>query len=494
MVPSLVVVDAEIGGRPGQAVRVDRGTIVAVGDTETVDRRGAEVVDAGGGALLPGLHDHHLHLLGLAARMGSIDLGPSTTPDGADRVLCSAVEVAERGPWIRVAGFDEHRHGPLDRRRLDRLVGPQPVRVQHRSGLAWIVSTAGMAALGLDPGPGPGAARGDPFPDLRPGGRCVESEDPPVATAGVERRSDGEATGWLLRVDRWLGDRIGRVPPDLAPVGRQLAAWGITGVTDTTPVLDDGATGLLRQACERGSLPQQLMVLGRPDADGLVGWAELGPVKLVADEQVGLDVDRLAEVIRRAHVGGRAVAVHCVTRAECVAAVVALALAGTRTGDRLEHASVLPREFDSRLAEGGVTVVAQPSFVAERGDHYLATVDPRDHPDLHRLASLMTAGVRLGFGSDAPVATADPWAAMAAAHERRTPSRRVLGGDEALSPVQALAGFLGSPHDPGGPARRIEPGAPADLCLLHVPLVAALAAPSAEVVRATAVAGRVVHG
>jgi predicted amidohydrolase YtcJ len=496
MVRSLVVVDAEIGDRPGQAVRIEGDEIVAVGDVATVDRRGADLLDGCGGALLPGLHDHHLHLLALAARMGSTDLGSSTTPAEADRVLHAAAGVGSVDPvgWIRVAGYDEHRHGPLDRHRLDRLVGRRSVRVQHRSGLAWVVSTAGLAALGLDVGPGAGAGRDDPAPDLRPTTPCVEGDAPPVAANGVERHPDGAATGWLLRIDRWLGDRIGRVAPDLAPVGGQLAAWGITGVTDTTPVLDDGAIELLCQARSDGSLPQQLMVLGRPDGTGLDGWAELGPVKLVADEQVGLDIDALTTAVADAHRRRRPVAVHCVTRAECVAAVTALAEAGIHPGDRLEHGSVLPRELDAILTRGAVTVVAQPSFVAERGDHYLGVVDPRDRPDLHRLASLRRAGVPLAFGSDAPVATADPWAAMRAAQQRRAPSGRVIGGDEALSPDESLRGFLGSPQDPGGPRRGVAVGARADLCLLRFPRAAAIADPTAEVVRATIIGGRLVHG
>ena len=41
--------------------------------------------------------------------------------------------------------------------------------------------------------------------------------------------------------------------------------------------------------------------------------------------------------------------------------------------------------------------------------------------------------------------------------------------------------------------RRVQPGAAADLCVLHCPLGAALADPNAEAVRATVIAGTVVH-
>src|SRR3546814_2061233 len=42
---------------------------------------GAEVVDGEGGALIPGLHDHHLHLLATAAARSSVPVGPPTVSD-----------------------------------------------------------------------------------------------------------------------------------------------------------------------------------------------------------------------------------------------------------------------------------------------------------------------------------------------------------------------------------------------------------------------------
>ncbi|MCA1846500.1 MAG: amidohydrolase family protein, partial [Actinobacteria bacterium] len=82
-----------------------------------------------------------------------------------------------------------------------------------------------------------------------------------------------------------------------------------------------------------------------------------------------------------------------------------------------------------------------------------------------------------------------PWQAIAAATTRQTPSGHILGKDERLDARRALDLFLGSPSSPGGPPRRIAPGAPADLCLLAAPLEDALRSPSAELVVATIRAG-----
>jgi predicted amidohydrolase YtcJ len=236
------------------------------------------------------------------------------------------------------------------------------------------------------------------------------------------------------------------------------------------------------------------MLLGVDDATSVEGWAMLGPTKLLADESLGLDIDALTARVAASHRLGRPVAIHAVTRAECVVAVGALVAAGPQRGDRLEHGSVLPTDLDGWLRDGGVTVVVQPSLVTERGDHHLVAVDADDIPFLHRHASLLAAGIRVGVGSDAPVTSADPWRGIAAASTRTTRRGAALGPAEAVAPQTALGWYLADPLDPGGPPRRVEPGVAADLCLLDVPLESALTDLDAHHVRATWVAGTLVHG
>jgi len=218
-----------------------------------------------------------------------------------------------------------------------------------------------------------------------------------------------------------------------------------------------------------------------------------GPAKLLADEVGGLDVDALCVAIAEWHARGRAVAIHAVTRAENVAAVTALTLAGPIAGDRIEHGSVLPVELDGVLSRARITVVVQPALVLERGDHHLATVDNDDLPLLHRIASLRAAGIPVVIGSDAPVTSIDPWRAIRAAVERRTRSGAVVGAEEAVTAAEALSMYLADPLAPAGPIRRVVRGAPADLVLLDAPLTVVLADPDRSHVRRTWVEGRLVH-
>jgi predicted amidohydrolase YtcJ len=112
-------------------------------------------------------------------------------------------------------------------------------------------------------------------------------------------------------------------------------------------------------------------------------------------------------------------------------------------------------------------VVTQPHFIAERGDAYRADIPLVEQECLYRAGSLLRGGVRLAGGSDAPFGGANPWAAMAAAVERRTAGGFVLGAGERLSPEAALGLFTSHWRDAGGARRRVAVGAAADLCVLR---------------------------
>ncbi len=161
---------------------------------------------------------------------------------------------------------------------------------------------------------------------------------------------------------------------------------------------------------------------------------------------------------------------HCVTRAALLLALAVWQEVGSVAGDRMEHASVTPPEVIAAMAQLSLTVVTQPAFIAARGDAYLRDVDPADRPDLYRCASFLEGGVAVGGSTDAPFGPDDPWLAMRAASERLAPSGARVGADPGLGPAAALQLFLGPLEHPGGPVRRVRPGAPADLCLLDVPL------------------------
>lgn len=464
----LVLCDVEVDGRRVD-VRVAGGAVVEVGPG-VAPTPGAEVVDGGGGALIPGLHDHHVHLLATAAARASVAVGPVDVVDAAG--LAAALRAAgadlPAGRWIRAVGYHESVAGDLDRRALDAALAERPVRVQHRSGARWTVNSAGVRALGLDDLDGP----------------------------GIERDAAGRPTGRLHRADAWLRALLpDDGPPDLGALGRLLAARGVTGVTDTTPSTALADMAPLAEAVGSGALPQRVVVTGGPALAGERAPAglEWGPVKLVVDDGAYPALDELVAGIRVAHAHGRPVAVHCVTRTALALALAAWGDAGARPGDRVEHGAVVPPDMLPSLRRHGLTVVTQPGFVAERGDEYRREVDADDLPHLYPCRTLLEAGIAVAGSTDAPYTDPDPWRAIAAAVTRRTRSGAVVGGREALPARRALDLFLAAPGAPGGPPRGVAAGAPADLCLLGAPLDEALAAPASVTVRCTTRAGAIVH-
>ena len=447
--PTVLLREAEVAGHGLVDVLLEDERIAAIGQALSAD----VIVDCARAAVLPGLHDHHIHLLATAAAAASVSCGPPDvrTADGFATALRAARPV---GGWIRGVGYDEGVAGRLDAAALDLLLSDVPTRVQHRSGALWILNSAGLALVGAD------AA---------------------TDVAGIERDGRGRPTGRLWRADSWLADRLDvEVPADLGSVSRLLAGYGITGVTDATPNLSTSA----KAALTGGAVAQRLTLLG--DAGGCA------PYKIVLADHDLPSWDSLRDAI--AATRPRAVALHCVSAAALLLALALLEDVGSVAGDRVEHAAVAPPEAAARLAAMRIAVVTQPSLPGRRGDDYLERVDASDQPYLWPFRSLLAAGVRVGCSSDAPYGDADPWASIAAAVERRTPSGRPIAAHERVTAADALHAYLGPPDHPGGPPRRVAVGEPADLVVLQQPLAVTVAEPRATRVRATFIAGRQVAG
>lgn len=457
----IVVRDAEVDGQIVDVAWSD-GVVVGVQARRSFAAVSvSQVIDGDGGALIPGLHDHHLHLLALGAARQSVHVGPPDVvdPSAFGRVLSAASDSAVDG-WVRAVGYHQCVAGDLDAAALDRLVPSGrnvAIRVQHRSGQLWVlnqraVTLSRLAELDLN---------------------------------GVERDATGTPTGRVFGLDHELRSRIPVASPDLLALGRELASYGITSVTDLTPTTSETEVEWLAGQVDNAGFPLRVTVTGGLSLDPAAGQAlERGPVKFLLPGHGVPDLDALEDGLHVAHQSGRPVAVHCVTRADLAIAMSAWRAAGAVRGDRIEHGAVIPDDLIDEIADLGLTVVTQPNFVGERGDQYRVDVDFDDQPHLWRCRSLIDRGVSVAAGTDAPFGHPDPWRAIRAAIERTTPFGHPLGPHERLDPKRALALFLGSAHSPAVP-RCVAAGETTDLCLLNEPLQSALDKPSSDLVRLT---------
>ncbi|MGU3654825.1 amidohydrolase family protein [Mycolicibacterium sp. A43C] len=398
---------------------------------------GEQVIDAAGGAVIPGLHDHHMHIYSAAAAADSVRVGTAEVQDRTDlaRVLAAA-GVGSDG-WIRAIGYHEAVAGPLDRTVLDDISPPVPVRIQHRSGVLWTLNSAGLDAVGLS----------------------------------------GHPDGRLRSADRSWSDALQRRHAALDELSRRLSALGVIGITDATPDLDIADIVELEEAHRHGELRQAVH--------------HLAPGKRILHDD-SLDLAELTMFIERCHRDEVPVALHCVTAAQLVVSVAALRMAGSHPGDRIEHAAMVPDDCIADLVEIPVTVVTQPNFVAERGDQYMADVAAEEQHELWRLRSLLRAGVSIALSTDAPFGDPDPWAAMRAAVHRRTPSGALLGEAERIDARSALELFLGTATAPAD-VRTVDPGQPGDLCVLDAPPKQVLTELDGRSVVATLIGGELAY-
>ena len=219
MTGDLLIRNVAVEDRPGRDVRVASGSIVEIGDGLS----GREPdLDGKGGALLPGLIDHHIHLFALAAQAATVMLDQMASTEAA-RALRARAAAAPAGEWLRASGYHEAGAEPWDRRALDSMVADRPLRVQHRTGGLWILNSAALALVVAGPTPD-----------------CVE------------RDREGLPTGRIWRGDDWLRSRLSQTPPSLAGVSADLARRGVAGASDASVTNDQAQAGVFARAMASG--------------------------------------------------------------------------------------------------------------------------------------------------------------------------------------------------------------------------------------------------
>lgn len=507
--PTLLLVNARVHtldpARPhASAVAVSGGRIAAV--EETVDLRslagpGTRVVDCQGKALLPGFHDSHIHILGHAAQLSSVDCSPRVVKsirDLQEAIRRRASELPS-GTWIRATGY--HEFALAEKRHptgweLDAAAPDHPVRLSHQSYHASVLNSFAMKLSGIG----------------------MESEEP---SGGIIEREleTGEPNGLLFETAQEL---VAHVLPQLtedelsngvARASQQYAQWGITALQDATAsnTLNDwrtllrlqqaghlrqrttmmlGNDGLAEAIAQGFVLSPEAAHLGESRVEGLVlsqverlppghteGMLQLGPVKTIVDETTGSifpHPEVLKEQVLLAHRAGFQVTLHCLTPETLDAALDAIQYAQQTfprldARHRIEHCSVCTLEQARQIRALGVTVSTQPPFVYYNGDRYLSEVPMDQQPWLYPLRTLLDAGVTVAAGSDCPVVQANPFAGMFAAVTRRSEGGQVLGGHQAVSMEEALRMYTVGAAAAALLERElgtIAPGKRADLVLL----------------------------
>ena len=503
----VVLGDVAVTVRPtgverAEALGISRGRIAAVGRRDEVlagRGPGTRVLDVGSAAVIPGLHDFHLHLVGLAR--GRADVALDDAPDAADigHRLRSHLAALAPDAWLTGRGWSE-RHVAAGLEHLREAVGERPTFLASHDGHSAWVSPAAMRMAGIGPG------TGDP-----PGGR-------------IERDAAGEPTGVLRETALDLVSRLVRrlrgeeLRPAMEATLADLASRGITGATDAGDYTDEGGSGpdaalgdshstltgladhidgrirltlgfpvdAIDAAASRGARTgaplagRRTMRFGwaKEYADGALGsgTAALFEPATCGDGGRGIlrvdgaDMDGLLAASRRS---GIALAVHTIGDRAAASVLDAIERAGPRDrgvpADRMEHLQLLRADDRERIGRLGVTASVQPVHAAADRDLAEACWAGRVG-DAYAYRSLVEAGAVLAAGSDAPIESVDPWLGMFAAVHRRMPSdsRGDWTPAQALRFTEALAAYTSGPAAAlGAPDEgHLGVGARADLVVL----------------------------
>lgn len=464
---SMLIGNARVGDRDVDLLIVD-GRIARIGSIGRAD------LDLEGRWLLPGLWDEHVHVTQWALTSRRLDVGAATS--AADT---AALVAATAGTDLLVGGGfrdglwpDEPTADLLDRAAPARAV----VLISADLHSAWI-NTAATRVLGVS----------DTWAGL------------------LRERAAFEVAERVARVDEatldgWVGEAM-----------HAAAARGIVGVVDLEMswIVDAWQRRLGRghdaTRVQAGVYPHDLdraIDLGYRTGDVLDPLLTVGGLKIITDGSLGtrtaatvepygdgamgeltVEPGELEALVRRASAAGLEPWVHAIGDRANTHALDVFEAVGV--GGRIEHAQLLSEADFPRFAALGVTASVQPEHAVD--DRDLADAVWPDRTDrLYAFRSLLDAGAELRFGSDAPVATLDPWAAIAAAVTRTRGDREPWHPEQRISPEEALAASARTTVAEGQPADLIaveaDPFAPDGANLRGMP------------VAVTLLGGRITHG
>jgi len=430
-------------------VAIQGGRIAAVSgvrNLKSLRDSGTQILDCVGKTVLPGFVDAHCHLRAYAESLVSLNLSPRegirSISDIQDRIrdFCSN---RPPGTWVRGKGYNEfylaeERHPT--RRDLDAAAPLHPVKLTHRSGHAHVLNTCALEQVGI----------------------TAETGDPPEGVIDREAGS-GEPTGIFYGMGDFLAGRIpvlddAEIERGLVQANSALLACGVTSVQDASPANSICQWDRYESWKTRGLFhPRLTMMLGPKDIGRIKAISSKipsldlrsGGVKIILGRVSGAlhpQQKDLNDRVLAIHRAGLQAVIHAIEEPEIEAACDAVAYALNRHPrpdhrHRIEHCSVCPPRLARRIADLGITVVTQPSFIYFSGDRYLRTVSEDQRPYLYAIGSMMGQGLRVGFSSDFPISDANPMTGIQAAVTRMTEGDNSFFPREGISVTDALRAY-----------------------------------------------------
>lgn len=428
--PSLVIhggiIHTGVAAQPVvEAVRIERGRIVALGSRDDVWTRGARAINLQGAAAFPGFRDSHVHLGGVGMTAMVLDLvGVASIAELQARLRAYAAQHRE-GAIVGRGWIETHwpeRRFP-NRADLDEVIGDRPVVLERIDGHAAAVNSAALALAGID------------------------ANTPNPSGGVIERDSAGAATGMLI--DNAMALVQSRLPAPTLTMQREAldqamrlyASRGWTGVANMSTTLEEAR--LFEAFASEAPMPLQADIYLTPEAarDALargpydVGDLRVRGVKLYMDGALGsrgaallapyndaagqgllvTSIEELREHLRWARERNLQAATHAIGDRgnrlvlDAYRDLFADDPSVLRTARwRIEHAQVIEASDIPRFAAMGVIASMQPSHAISDLHFAPSRLGPGRLDGAYAWRSLLDSGATIAAGSDAPVERGDP--------------------------------------------------------------------------------------
>ncbi len=524
---SLVITGARVWtGNPEQpwaeAVAVDGEKITAVGSAAEVEPLigdNTEVMSVGGGMLVPGFIDSHLHFLAGGGALASVQLRDAETPEELVSRVAEFAQTIEAGEWILNGAWD-HKNwgGELPAREwIDAVTPDNPVWILRLDGHMGLANSLALERAG------------------------VSSDTPEIDGGTIVRDASGNPTGVLKDNAMRLVFAVVPEPSEaqldrfLEAAMRYVAANGVTTVHDVFADDMDSWTSLAtyRRAERRGGLSTRIYSAPplsdwRRVSDDIAAngrgsdWLKIGGVKGFMDGSLGSHTaaflepftdtpddrgflinsnDDMRSWIAAADGAGLQVMVHAIGDRAIrelldIYSDVANADPDRERRFRMEHAQHIHPDDLERFASQHVIASMQPYHAIDDGRWADDVIGPERATTTYAFRSLIDSGAHVAFGSDWYVAPATPLEGIYAAVTRRTldggnprgwvPEQKITV-EEALGAYTLEGAYASFEETTKG---TIEVGMLADLVLLDRDLTAI----APETIRDTRVLKTVVGG
>jgi len=451
-----------------EAISIKDGKVAAVGHNAEIKAlcpRSTQIFELPGRLVTPGIVDAHLHFVSFGLYLQRVDLRDLASITACREQVKAALSKKKRGEWIIGRGWNEHiwtdRREP-NAKDLDDLAPDHPVMLVRCCGHTVWINAMAMKLAGI----------------------TREAVDAPGAR--IERDANGQPIG-LCREYRKIIEKV--IPPPTleerkaAGLRAQSEAlrYGVTGVHTCETLAEWDALAALEAERKlhirvHHTLPPEEVEKAKTRGIELTKGSDrlwFGQVKLFADGTLGsgtallhapyaddpstaglecLTIAEMQERIELAYRHGGDVAVHAI--GDLATTNVLSAIEGARKRfaglkrDRVEHVQLMyPNDF-TRFRAMDVVASCQPVHLHTD----MLVAEKKWGMDRCKYGyawkSMLKAGIKVQFGSDAPVEHINPLLGFHAAIARQNPAGEPKTGwfpSERLTLAETLRAFTAVP-------------------------------------------------